>query len=190
MKVETVCLDMDGVIKNWTKSVCKIFDVDPNDPQAREILKSDLRIEEHLVPGLTSVEFKRILEEIGYDFWYNLEQFPWTQRLLDTIVTAVGKNNLEFLTSPGSFSQSFAPKFDYVKNVLGFDRQITITVNKFRLAKPNTLLIDDMFYNIDSFKEHGGQVFHWPNSYKLEDGDIDIENTFNELEQMLGLVKV
>lgn len=175
-----ICLDMDGVLVDWSTGLCKLKNISPYTPEAQKILRAPEAIQGYKFGTLEEVDNAVI--EAGYDFWMNLELLPWAHRLVDLCKQYKG---LYFLTSPGPFHAGAHAKLDYIKKHFNSTDYI-LTKDKYLCAHPTHVLIDDMQKNIDLWKMAGGIPFHWPCQWKLREDPKLLETTFGDLEMLLS----
>lgn len=164
---------MDGCIYNWMKSGLSILGVDENDPSHFEILST-----EHDAPDIICGHQRvyDLIEQSGYQFWANLELFPWSKSLFYQLQQIAP---VTFLTSPGGWidagkGKAIALKRDF--NVSDF----ILTRAKNTIANANCFLVDDKPENIHKFIENDGSAFLWPNQYILKRDDPQGKNAIKE----------
>lgn len=181
----TIYFDMDGVLVDFLGGACKYLGIDTLDPINRKMLKDELPFEKHFVEGGRDT-FIDIINEAGYDFWMELELLPWANTLFNLVNKISGKYNVYFLTSHSDFPVAVQAKINYIKKYFNSDR-IVITKYKSLCARPGTILIDDMDYNLSPFESEGGDSFKWPNQWKLLDGEIDINEYLKLIDEKLRI---
>ena len=150
-----VFLDMDGVIVNWDEGVCKLFsnyyEWKPEHKSicdALNITKSQL--------------WSKVRSTKG--FWENLQPYPWLDELLDVL----NDYEVHICTSPGICdAETFHGKATWINKYLGskFNKNFVLTPNKWMLAKPDRILIDDYDKQITPFKEAGGHTILFPQEW-------------------------
>lgn len=181
-----IYLDIDGCISNWYKGVCECCGVDFYSPSVRKELKDRKEFKKSEI-GFSFVEQDKMwsnIEDAGIDFWINLDMFPWSKKLYDTL-TEVG--DVCFLTSPGNIlknplgsSMAAAGKVIWVQKHFNTNN-LLIGYNKSFCANKDSILIDDSYSKISEFKLKGGHTYYWPNCISLLDGDIDYNMEINKL---------
>lgn len=175
-----ILLDMDGVISDWLGAACKLCDIDLNDEEIREGLKKEKGFLENHVDE--KVLWKNI-EEAGVGFWENLELFSWSKKLYNTL-KELG-DEFAILSSPGKFteiaSNACNGKVLWLDNHFSNKEDYIFAYKKFLCASGNTILVDDSPNKIDPFIEAGGHGFLWPDPFSLIDGDINVDDTIDEL---------
>lgn len=177
-----IFIDFDGVISDWLKAACESNGLDEN--KYKNQLKNSGVWLDHFIDE--EKMWKNILKE-GVDWWANLDLLPWAKKLVDT---AQSFGNVAFLTSPGNIykhtevaSHAAAGKVlwanKHFKNI-----PLIIAHKKELLATYNSILIDDSTEKIEKFEKSGGNVFLWPNQYKIID-DESINDVLKELTDKL-----
>jgi hypothetical protein len=174
MKTEfRIFLDMDGVIYNWMESGCKLFNVNTDDQDTRKILK---KYHDGLEVIIDKQKVFQTVEEAGSSFWENLNLYPWSKKLYSSLCDIAP---VTILTSPGMWSHAYAGKIAALKRDFNINHLI-LAKNKYLVASPNTLLIDDKKKNIKEFRDASGWGWVWPNSFCIEDKEIDIDSCISE----------
>ena len=176
-----IFLDLDGVITNFTKAACETCGIDMDDPEVKKKLKEDDNIEQFI----DDEEMWKKINAEGIDWWINLELYPWSKKLYREIrkVTSM----FCFLTAPSRNPYSVSGKVHWMTNHFG-TRKYLLGADKYFCAGPHTLLIDDHKDKVEKFEEFGGKAFLWPNSNKLLDGDLDVEDTFCDLFEIIRII--
>lgn len=175
-----VYLDMDGVLSDWLGAACKLCDVDLNDEEIRQEIKKRNGFLDDYVDEKT---LWKNIEKEGVDFWTGLELFPWSKKLYNTLEKLA--DEFAILSSPGKFTKIAAPacngKVLWLDNHFNNKERYIFGYKKYLCASANTILVDDSKNKIDPFIEAGGNGFLWPNPLELIDGDIDVDDTIDEL---------
>jgi 5'(3')-deoxyribonucleotidase len=155
-KVKQICLDMDGVIANWTDEVFRLFDKNPN-----ECVWGSSDICNPL--GITVSQLWSRIDEQGDEFWQRIEPYPWASqlwiecsRVAPTII----------LTSPSYHASSLAGKLRWLNEHFGSPfRDYLMGPQKHFCARPGSILIDDFESNCSKFEENGGLSILFPQVY-------------------------
>ena len=93
------------------------------------------------------------INKAGYDFWINL---TWTEDGKE-LWNYIKKYNPEILSAPSRQDDSRVGKHDWVRKELpGSHLILRSAKNKKEFASPNSILIDDLQKNVDSWIESGG----------------------------------
>lgn len=159
----SVFLDLDGVLVDYLTGI-------------REALKMPIESIEYFInhPEQYTLDLfdeamggeekrKEIQNSLPFDFWYNLQKFPWA----DELITKLKANfPLCFLTSPGLSVESPKGKSKWQRDYYA-DIPIIIARNKWLIAGPNKALIDDDEFQSSSFNKHGGVSVKWTNQFLL-----------------------
>jgi 5'(3')-deoxyribonucleotidase len=114
----------------------------------------------------------------GPDFWEHLPWLPDGEKLLAEIGQAIGWKNVSLCTSPTLEPSSAEGKLRWIRQhlpVFWERRDYILTPLKWRLATPNTILIDDCEDQVNQFLDHGGKAILVPrpwNSLWEFQGDV------------------
>lgn len=93
-------------------------------------------------------------------FWQNLEPFTWTKNLVKML--EMHCKHLIICTTPDKHRNSYSGKYHWLER-MGLAHLELITIKqKWRLADPQCLLIDDSPKHIESFVKEGGQALLFP----------------------------
>jgi len=164
-------LDCDGVLADFIGGVCERFGF----PESK-IFSSDrprpLPVDLNLLFGIPTEEIWRALDD---KFWAGLKVFPWAKTLVARL-DSIFDGNVVLCTSPGYLSAEFgaaaamAGKEQWIMHHFPqFGKRYVFTFNKFYMASPWHILIDDQENSCRRFSEAGGFgiVFpqHWNNRY-------------------------
>ena len=146
--IRTIFLDMDGVIVDLVAGLQKSFpDWDGVPP-----------IHDHLF--ISEDDFWRKMIGLGTHWWSDLPEFPWSKQLVETCEKVVGPENVYILTSPGRTCVTTATgKLYWLQNHFPqFLREgrVVIGSQKWLLAAPDRLLIDDTPQKCQDFMSAGG----------------------------------
>ncbi len=154
-----VLLDMDGVLADFTRHALKILG--HNDEQIVGHLDNwhtrDHSIVDQL--GITHGHFWGMMNAVP-DFWLEIPIFDHAKRL----VRELRKENQVYICSaPNSDDACSTYKLKWLrKHKLGFNRDFVFTPQKWLLAGPGKILIDDSTKNIQLFNDHGGHGLMFP----------------------------
>lgn len=159
-------LDLDGVIVDFVKGVCRLYHVDnpyikPGGPRGDGAWD--------LLELLKIAEPKSFWNFLGFDFWANLEKTPEADRIVQTVLRTVGNENVCFLTSPCSAMGCSDGKRAWVHKhypqipiLLSVCSEENPQPPKEFLANGETILIDDCAWNVDTFSGAGGWTYLYP----------------------------
>lgn len=181
-----IFVDLDGVVVDFLHGYCKLAGVSDKDPDVRSMLKNYESLRD--IPRQWANEKlvdQRILDAKA-KFWENLKPLPWCDYLFKEL-ERTGKE-VYILTSVGKFKDGASAKLHWVQQHMPQfnSKHIIITKEKYLLATSESILIDDLSKNTGPFEEHKGYIWHWPNQYKLLDGDINI---ITEIEKLCQYIK-
>lgn len=172
--INTIFLDMDGVIVDFNKAVCDRFEL-PYPPQVY-----------HFFPKIRTQVDKFCTE----GFWRNLEWMYDGRDILMAIKDTLGLEKVYFLTGMMPNVESGTGKLMWIRDNLPIYRKRIILhalkVPKHFLARPDALLIDDKDENIDEFRAAGGNGIlvprPWNKAYK--DSDVSSQIVKETLEKL------
>lgn len=147
-----VFIDFDGLIANFSKSACQRLGIK---------YPSNTLFEDY---GWLGTDHDTLIENIkGHDFWVNIEAYPWSNKLVDS-VDKISNGNWIFLThavnDPGCYSGKYSW---YKKHFSRYDKKLCVTdVPKHKFCHDCCdFLIDDKPQNIDEWRSAGGTAFYW-----------------------------
>lgn len=162
-----VFIDMDQVLADFNKAACEAFGVD--------IDKLDSVRDGHcwdLLQPLSALLGRKINEEEfwktvsptpeeGEEFWTYIDPLPWVDQLIGLVEDIT--DTWYVLSSPGHCHSAHSGKIKWLRKHFGscFDRFI-LTREKYLLARPNTILIDDRVETVDNFRLCGGKGIVFP----------------------------
>lgn len=142
--INTVYLDLDGVIANFNKPICKKFDL-PYPPQTYYFFPE--------------IRFQ-VNDFCDRSFWQNLEWMDDGRDILRVIAETFGPEKIYLLTKMMPNVETASGKMIWIRDNLPIysDRVIltTLKIPKSFLARPDALLIDDCNKYIDEFITAGG----------------------------------
>lgn len=153
-KVKRIFLDVDGVIANWSKSICENLKV--------EYPKNQIFPYQRWLAEV--IDVKDIYQYTNtFEFWDKLEKFPWS----DGLVNLVDKSGIEwrFLTKPMKAPNCFSGKASWImKNYPKHWEKLWIatgTKSAICRGEGDLLIDDDVEKNLVEWEERGGISFHW-----------------------------
>ena len=176
-----IFLDLDGVVVDWIGGSCKVTGLDTEEKENRKRLKKGDRI--YNILGISEKEMWKKIDATE-NWWEDLELLPWGKKLYDAL-SRVG--SVCFLTSPSDNSNSFSGKAEWIKKYFP-NTEFLIGKPKEFCAAPNSILVDDSDHKINKFRKWKGNAFLWPNQYKIMDGDVDIDETIDELLEKISRI--
>jgi hypothetical protein len=180
----TVYLDLDGVLYSWTGGVCKLFNINPTD------YLSIITQYGGLEDMLGKQEIDKRINEAGQGFWANLDPLPWANKLYHSLCDKVGKDNVYFCTSHGSYASAPNGKITAVMRDFGASpKKVILIKDKYLLAKPQTILIDDFSENLDKFDDINDESvigWLWPNEYEIKAGKVNADKEIDDIIAEVG----
>ena len=172
-------LDMDGVLVDFIKGALTAHDrLDLYDNYPVGVWN----IWEPM--GITGEEFWAPLK--SYDFWINLEPYPWFDELL-TMMNDYFGNHWWIATSTGTVSMSASAKLDWIfkhfpKNDGKKFTRFNLCPDKEHLGinRPDSVLIDDYIVNHTKYLATGAHSIlfaqPWNNKHHVNDKLNDLES--------------
>jgi hypothetical protein len=187
-----IFIDMDGVVSNWEKAACDLLGIDDTEKELRDELKSGTKLED--TKHTNEEDMWKAIEKAGSDWWKNMSMFPWYKKLYNAM-NKLGE--VSFLTSNGNLFKHPKVAADGAKGKMEciYDNYqeekpaMIVTHSKHFCANKDSILIDDSKKKVDAFKEWGGEAFLWPSAYQMLDGDLDVDNTIDELVEKIKDMK-
>jgi len=183
MKIREIFLDMDDVLNTCTMYALRYVGCTV---EATDYTKFNpdwgwniVNAANHLHPTrkFTEDEFWPLIDR---QFWATIPRSQECQWLLDVSAGIVGEENVCILSSSTRDPDCLAGKLDWIQNELPpwMHRQYLLGPRKHFCASPDSLLIDDRDYNVDTFRAAGGQAILVPRPW----------NTLHKQETMLWLI--
>ena len=162
--IKQVMLDMDGVIVDFVKGICKLH----NRPNPYTDEKNLGLFDMDKIWGIPAADFWKGTE---YDFWLNLEFTQDASLLLDVLDKFIGLDNVCILTSPNLSKGCVDGKRDWVsKNLPQFKKRILVGSAKEFTTSKNRLLIDDRDSNVEKYIECDGKAYLFPQPWNSANG--------------------
>ena len=170
--INTIFLDMDGVIIDFNKAVCMEFDL-PYPPQTY-----------HFFPEIR----KEVNEFCNMSFWQNLEWMNDGHDILRMVTEVFEPEKIYLLTKMMPNVETASGKMVWIKNNLPlYSNQVILTtlgVSKSLLARPDTLLIEDCDKYAEEFIKAGGKAILVPRPWnKLHE---QADETYQVVKNSLG----
>jgi 5'(3')-deoxyribonucleotidase len=110
-------------------------------------------------------------DELDYNWWVSMPQCPGAKDAYDA---AKKLGTVKFLTAATRKADSFSGKADWLKKfvpergkTIVADLIITASADKYLVAAPNRILIDDRQANIDAWVAAGGIGIHHTGDFKV-----------------------
>lgn len=162
-----ILVDMDGVLCDFFGAALSLWGFDSANYPAQEWEIAN-------VLGISVSDFWGTIDKVP-DFWRNIQPYPWTADLIE-FLDGTGAR-WKVLTHAWRDPQCAAQKVEWLqKNICrDFDRfSLDGSCDKYLLAGPGRLLIDDSDKNVSSFIAHGGSAVlfpqRWNSLHHVSDG--------------------
>lgn len=180
MAVRHILLDMDGVIADFMGAILELHG-------QRELADKwpDGEADYAVVLGMTKDEFWKPVDGLGGRFWAEFPPYPWLNELL-TLLRETAPFTIS--TSPSRSAACASAKVEWLREHFQepLYMDFMIGTQKYLLAKPDVVLIDDQHKNIDQFREHGGQAILFPQPWNSNFAITDrIGYVRSELEKLV-----
>lgn len=146
--------------------------------------------------GLTKEQFWAPIRELGPEFYGHVSCTPWAWELWDVLMNQPFE--VKILSASPDHPEGFTGKRLWCDRYLAASRHrnappykgdspdVMIARDKYTVARPHTLLIDDGEHNVEAFRAAGGQAITWPaawnNMRHLADNPLEYVKTELELE--------
>ncbi len=158
-----ILLDVDGVLANFVKGACALH----NQP-VESVDCWDFNIKW----GISSDELWAPIHDAGWEWWANLEPYPWFDDLIHMVEEA--DPNYVICTTPSASPYSCSGKLEWIHRHLGKDfRRYIMACDKSPLAARGRLLIDDGDHNCKAFREKGGDFICVPQPWNSNAEHVD-----------------
>ena len=120
--------------------------------------------------------------QFGADFFDLADWTPDGRDILAAVEEVAGKENICICTTPTYEPDSAAGKLRWIrKNLPEYQRRYVLTREKWRLARPNSILIDDCEEVCRSFRDDAGQRQSWERGRT-----ILVPRPWNPLHRFIG----
>lgn len=148
-----IYLDVDGVLADWTSQANDWLDLPKNTPWSEY--------------NGSGVDWERLNDAMTFaSFWRNMEVLPGAKKLLLNL-RKLGE--VVICTRPFPHENCVFGRAVWLQEQLGIGPKETIFIHdKWLLAKPATVLIDDNLENVRLFAEHGGESILFPQTYNTK----------------------
>lgn len=179
MAVRHILLDMDGVISDFMGAILELHDqghlLEQWPPGERDYAG---------VLGMTKDEFWKPVDSVGGRFWSEFPPYPWLDELLALLKQTA---SITISTSPSRSAACASAKVEWLRQHFQepLFMDFMIGTQKYLMAKPDVVLIDDQHKNVDLFRKHGGQAILFPQPWNENYAITDrIGYVKSELEKM------
>lgn len=161
-----IYLDVDGVLADWTTQANEWLGLPKNTPWTEY--------------NQTGMDWERLNDAMSYvSFWRDMELISGAKKLLHNLRKL---GDVVICTRPFPHENCVFGRTVWLKNNFDIDPKQTIFIHdKWLLAKPEAVLIDDNVENVRLFAEHGGESILFPQSYNTKIVPPDrIESVLNQ----------
>lgn len=166
---ETFILDMDGFLCDFATASIKACGL----PMQHD----DVKTWNFFEPHMTEEEYIRCIDSIpGY--WENLEPYEWTAPIRDAVNGLRSKGaNILFFTNPGIFKGArrgkinWLMKHGFIDNERDAACRVVFGVQKWRMAKDDTILIDDSPIQVAMFSICDGHGVCFPQPWNWDSSE-------------------
>lgn len=168
--IRNICyIDMDGVLVDFVEGVCKAKNVE--NPYATSTFREY---------GIEKVLGKDMWEGLEEDFWANLPKSQIADDIVKVCIDFFGKDHCYIATSPTLNIGCASGKKAWIKKYYpDFYEKVIIIKEKYLLARPNTLLVDDSDAKVSDFRLAGGYAYlvnrPWNSTKTSFSKEIEIE---------------
>ena len=184
--IKTIYLDMDGVLCDFMTPALLALGYNPAEIMARWPKGQwDLCKVLPYEPGA----FQRAIRDQGPLFWSNLPKYSWMWPLLDRSRGIVGFGEVRLLTDSTLTMHSVTGKRRWISNIFGslFKGYNLTDGEKWRLAKPGCVLIDDNETICQKWEQEGGIAILFPQPWNssIKNPHELISNLHNEITERI-----
>lgn len=160
--MKTVYLDIDGVLTDFIGDAAELFGFERGNIYCRWEYGT------HSLSKYLSVSKKDLWNKIhleGLEFWRDMTNYADSHKLVCELLNWYNNGDIELYlaTAVSPIPFSYVGRLQWIKNQFGsdFDNFIFIK-DKYRLAKKDTVLIDDFSKQCDRFIAEGGVGVVYP----------------------------
>lgn len=157
MEITQILVDMDGVLVDFAGASCALHGKPGTLIDGPDIAAT---------LGISTNDFWEPIDDLGPGFWSDLPDLPWTEDLLNLVADYGASDRWHIATSPSLCPFSAMGKVIWLQHRLGRGfRRYMIGSQKWLMAKPGHVLIDDNEENIRLFELHGGSGILVPQTW-------------------------
>lgn len=179
-----IYLDVDGVLANWVEGVRVAAGIEPS-------------VWDTVGHGLLPTQNQSKIDAAmaTREFWLGLARYPWAD---DLYTECKHHGEVMFCTQPFDSAECLAGKYQWLANHFNATMESVIFMrNKWRLANPRSLLIDDNVENCNRFQWAGGHSIIFPQPWNTADLILSDPNTrqdtlhqiYDSIENVRRIVK-
>jgi 5'(3')-deoxyribonucleotidase len=176
-----IFLDMDGVLVDFFAGIKKELNL-PIETEASIGVKNVWT-----AAAMSEKQFWQKIQKGGSKFWSNLPIYSWSKNLIILLEKKFGKEQIFILSSPTLDASSAKGKKEWIlKHLPEYKRKLILTSEKYLLAAPNRILIDDSEAQISHFIDWQGKGIlfprRWNKNWLHSNSPIDfIQNKLNSV---------
>ena len=171
---KTIILDLDGVLVNFYHAAMRSWGLSPNlvdyDVSCGWDIIKAMNVQRTAMGAKARITGNMFWGGFDKEFWATLPWYDHARTFLAGLERLVGQENITLCTSAAYDSDCAGGKVEWINtHMKNYRRQYFIGCQKFRLANPNAILIDDADHNVRAFRAAGGSCVLVPrpwNSYK------------------------
>jgi len=155
--VDRIFLDLDGVLAVCHESALGYYGI-PITLETWPLGQSTLEVIQSRISDF-SLNDDAFWASFPGKFWAKLPKTPECDALVASCAQMVGEENVRIVSRPSRNPYSWSGKVTWIQENLPtwIHDQVTLTDDKWLLAGPNRLLIDDSYANCVKFAEAGGK---------------------------------
>ncbi len=180
-------LDLDGVCADFTGGVMKLFGHDPSEQQRLP----DWGIESYF--DLSEDEFWNKIYLQGPEWWRNLEEYPWFNKLYALLKS---KGDVYFVSCPSHDPLCTSGKMQWLQDRFGKNfRNYVFTSKKYLLAPSGGILIDDSEKKCLKYWQAKGRYILFPQPWNMDRKYVNkgrvarVKSTLMFYEELCGGLK-
>lgn len=158
MLIQSIFLDLDGVLSDWVSSALRVFNLTHDD-----VSPDDLRELHRVVTNGDEDAMWAEIDKHGEEFWSGLSLYDWSLELWETCRSVAPTC---ILTKPSRSPYSASGKVRWITQHFK-TRSFLIGPPKHFCARPGALLVDDYEKNCLRFKDAGGEAIVFPQPYNM-----------------------
>lgn len=162
----TIYCDLDGVIANFVEGAIEAADL--------PLTHDDVNQWDFFKPYMSSEEFWGRIHAQAC-FWEDLPVYPWAHELVEALRSF---GDVVYCSDPTLDDESATGKIKWLKRH-GFmkpnGRNLILTANKWMLARPTRVLVDDYMGHLIPFVQHGGEAVMFPQRWNDTFGHATVD---------------
>jgi hypothetical protein len=175
---ELVLVDVHGVVAGFAEGAAELFGHEPDTSKYRYDFWRDWP------EPVSDKKFWKRIDKAGADFWAGLPCLSTGYRLIQELRDAGVE--WAFCTAAVTHPGSYEGTRRFCNDWFG-DCRLIGTTEKYELAGPNRLLIDDHVENVERFIEAGGVGYVWPQPWNVRP-ILDTLLDFTKLKAIQGVM--